>query len=173
VLSSLNGSPLVDKRQNSATSTPLSVMPRSNSLDSCQDPILSSIPARFDNDNGLIHRQTKVTAGYTTTDDSGTDGDDTPHSPIPNYSQPSYNQANASFSTTSTPDVVNIVFLDLFTSSVVGISKKLCGNTKYSLPVVQGCIDSGFTTRTYPPEYARRKWTANVTNCPVGSGLGS
>ncbi|KAI4182218.1 MAG: hypothetical protein LQ348_004881, partial [Seirophora lacunosa] len=51
--------------------------------------------------------------GYITTDDFGTDGDDTPHSAIPFYRQPNDIQANASFPASGgLPDAVDLVFLD-------------------------------------------------------------
>lgn len=61
----------------------------------------------------IIRRQSTVnTPGYTTTDDFGTDGDDTPHSPIPYYSQPNVFQANASFPADgSKPATIDLVFL--------------------------------------------------------------
>lgn len=173
VLSSLSGSPLIDKRDDSAALKPLGMMPRSISPDSCQGPVLASVSARSPNQNGITRRQTIVMTGYTTMDDFGSDGDDTPHSPFPNYPQPNYIQANASFPGTGQPDVVDVVFLDFFASGVVGILNKLGGNAKYSLADVQYYIDRSFTTRSYLPEYARRRWQANVPNCPVGGGVGS
>lgn len=175
ILNSLNGAPLHDKRHNSAASMPLGMMPRSVSQDSCQDPVLSHLSSRSPAEQkhyGVTRRQTVVTPGYTTVDDFGTDGDDTPHSNIPNFNQPNYVQASASFPVDgSLPDVVDVVFLDFFAASVVQKLNALGG--KYTIADVNYYVDKSFTTRSYLPEYAKRKWQANVPNCPIGAGVGS
>ncbi|KAN0095921.1 5'-Nucleotidase [Hyaloscypha variabilis] len=109
--------------------------------------------------------------GYTTTDDFGTDGDDTPHSTIPSFKQPNYIQANASFpEDVSSTDVVDVVFLDFFAASVVKVLNTL-GST-YTIADVGYYVDKSFTTRKYLPEFAK-EWQANVPSCPVCSGVGS
>ena len=174
ILNSLNGAPLIDKRYNSAASSSLGMMPRSVVHDSCQDPVIAAIASRSNKNahTGITRRQTIVTAGYTTVDDFGSDGDDTPHSKIPNYNQPNYVQAKAAFPADgSTPDVVDVVFLDFFAASVVQKLNSFGG--KYTISDVAYYVDKSFTTRSYLPEYAKRKWQANVPKCPVGMGVGS
>ncbi|CZS91731.1 related to 5^ nucleotidase [Rhynchosporium agropyri] len=63
-----------------------------------QSPILSSLP--------------NLIPGYTTTDDLGTDGDDTIHAPISFYHVPNCIQAPISFPSSRDPDTVDVVFVD-------------------------------------------------------------
>ncbi|KAG0651225.1 hypothetical protein D0Z07_1945 [Hyphodiscus hymeniophilus] len=171
VINGLNGAAVQDKR-NSAGSL-FGSMPLPSSKDSCLDPTLglegeteSDLKAR-----GITRRQTTVSPGYVTSDDFGTDGDDTPHSEIPSYSQPNYAQGNASFPTDgTTPDVVDVIFLDYFASTVVSILNKLGGT--YTIADVSYYLDPSFTTQSYLPAYAKMAWQANVPNCPVGEGVG-
>jgi hypothetical protein len=122
---------------------------------------------------GHTRRQTVVTPGYTTTDDFGTDGDDTPHSKIPSYSQPNYAAGNASFPTDgTTPASVDVIFLDYFADTVVSVLNQLGGATTYTSADVQYYLPPSFTTQSYLPVYAKQFWQANVPNCPVGQGVG-
>lgn len=139
---------------------------------------------------GLHRRQTAVlTPGYVTKgiyihgldimpakpfflDDFGTDGDDTIHSKVPNYPQPEYLQANASFPADhSVPATVDLVFLDYIATDVLagltaaGVTKT-AADVSYYLPQT-------FTTNSYLPAYAKIAWQANVPNCPVGEGVGA
>ncbi|CAD0022310.1 unnamed protein product [Aureobasidium pullulans] len=69
------------------------------SLDSCIDPPVTRdnlITKRSYPGGRIIRRQTTTTPGYVTTDDFGSDGDDTVHSKIPYYSVPNFFQANGS-----------------------------------------------------------------------------
>ncbi|KAL8719850.1 MAG: hypothetical protein Q9225_003203 [Loekoesia sp. 1 TL-2023] len=121
----------------------------------------------------LRNRQSPaLTPGYTTTDDFGTDGDDTPHSRIPFYPQPNDVQANASFPASGLPETVDLVFLDFIGPRyVIPALNKAGGN--YSVADVSYYLPKSFTTNSYLPEYARRFWQAGVPNCPVGQGVGS
>jgi hypothetical protein len=120
----------------------------------------------------LIRRvNTKPLPGYTTTDDFGTDGDDTIHSTIPNYSQPNDLQANASFPINgSTPATVDLVFLDFIASYILNALSTVGG--VYSTSQISYYMDRHFTTNSYLPAYAKVAWQANVPNCPVGEGIG-
>jgi len=171
VLNSLNGAPLNDKR-NYANSD-WGYIPQVK--DSCMDPTISLVTG----ENGEVkarghtRRQTVVTPGYTTIDDFGTDGDDTPHSKIPSYSQPNYAAGNASFPTDgTTPASVDVIFLDYFADTVVSVLNQLGGATTYTSADVQYYLPPSFTTQSYLPVYAEQFWQANVPNCPVGQGVG-
>ncbi|KAL8665355.1 MAG: hypothetical protein Q9202_002247 [Teloschistes flavicans] len=121
----------------------------------------------------LRYRQSPaLTPGYTTTDDFGTDGDDTPHSRIPYFSQPNDLQANASFPADgSAPQSVDLIFLDFIgTGYVVPALNKLGG--KYSASDISYYLPKTFTTNSYLPVYAQKFWQAGVPNCPVGTGVG-
>ncbi|KAE8453312.1 hypothetical protein EG329_011379 [Mollisiaceae sp. DMI_Dod_QoI] len=169
VLNSLNGAPLTPKRDSMGIVD--SYMHQIK--DSCLDPTISLISGQTGElkSRGVIRRQTVVTPGYTTSDDFGTDGDDTPHSKIPYYSQPNYVAGNASFPTDdTTPASVDVVFLDYFAPTVVSILNKLGGS--YTTTDVSYYMPPNFTTQTYLPLYAKQYWQANVPNCPVGQGVG-
>jgi hypothetical protein len=168
VLNSLNGATLQDKRDQEDSSM--------THADGCIDPTIGLIAGSYHEHDlkprGIVRRQTVTTTpGYTTTDDFGTDGDDTLHTTIPSYSQPNYVQGNASFPTDGTqPETVDVVFLDYFAGTVVTILNKLGG--AYKTSDVNYYVDRSFTTQSYLPAYARHYWQANVPNCPVGQGVG-
>jgi hypothetical protein len=167
----MNGAPLNDKR-NSAGSM-FGSIPLPSAKDSCFDPEIGlTTEAQPElKTRGITRRQTVVTPGYVTTDDFGSGGDDTPHSKIPSYSQPNYAQGNASFPTDgTTPDVVDVIFLDYFASTVVSVLNKLGGT--YTIADVSYYLDPSFTTQSYLPAYAKMAWQANVPNCPIGQGIG-
>jgi hypothetical protein len=171
VLNSMNGAPLNDKR-NSAGSM-FGSIPLPSAKDSCFDPEIGlTTEAQPElKTRGITRRQTVVTPGYVTTDDFGSGGDDTPHSKIPSYSQPNYAEGNASFPTDgTTPDVVDVIFLDYFASTVVSVLNKLGGT--YTIADVSYYLDPSFTTQSYLPAYAKMAWQANVPNCPIGQGIG-
>jgi len=120
---------------------------------------------------GLVTRQNLTLApGYTTTDDFGSDGDDTIHSPIPHYPQPNNIQANASLPTDgSDPTAVDVIFLDYIATSDIIPALAMTG-LNYTVSQVQQYLDPSFSTNTYLPAYAMMApaWQLNVPNCPVG-----
>lgn len=145
----------------------------------CIDPPIThqyeGLTRRSKQGGRLIRRQsTTPTPGYTTTDDFGTDGDDTVHSKIPNYSQPNDLQANASFPTNgSVPATVDLVFLDFIASYIVNALNTADVGGAFSLSQVSYYMPMSFTTNSYLPAYAKVAWQANVPNCPVGEGIGA
>ncbi|KAL6718399.1 hypothetical protein ACLMJK_004488 [Lecanora helva] len=151
---------------------------RSLTGDVCPD---ASLDAMFSDDilrprsliRGLHRRQssTTLTPGYSTKDDFGDDGDDTPHSPLPYYPQPDYIQGNGSFPTDgSSPAAVDLIFLDFFADDVLTILTGL--GAEYSTADVTYYLDpKAFTTQTYLPAYTKQFWQANVPNCPTGQGV--
>lgn len=143
----------------------------------CLDPHIGALSGemkRSSTTRGIIRRQsTSLVPGYTTTDDFGTDGDDTPHSKIPYYTQPNDIQANASFPTDgSLPESVDLIFLDFIAKGYV-IPALTSVGANYSMSDVQYYLPPSFTTNSYLPAYAKMYWQANITNCPVGAGVGS
>ncbi|CZR52320.1 related to Ser/Thr protein phosphatase family protein [Phialocephala subalpina] len=169
VLNSLNGAPLNDKR--ASAHLHFGSMPQVK--DSCVDPTISLITGEVGElkTRGISRRQTVTSFGYVTTDDFGTDGDDTPHTKIPSYSQPNYVAGNASFPIDgTTPDFVDVVFLDYFASTVVSILNQLGGT--YTSADVSYYMPRAFTTQSYLPLYAQKFWQENVPSCPVGQGVG-
>jgi hypothetical protein len=88
--------------------------------DFCVDPIVEPLSevkrdeGLFNNVRGVTRRQVvDLVPGYTTTDDWGTDGDDTAHSEIPYYDIPDFFQGAAGFDANGEADVVDVVFVDL------------------------------------------------------------
>ena len=146
--------------------------------DTCIDPPLThsyeGVTRRSKQGGRLIRRQsTAATPGYTTVDDFGNDGDDTVHSSIPNYSQPNDLQANGSFPLDgSLPKTVDLVFLDFIASYIVNALNSADVGGNFSLSQVSYYMDKKFTTNSYLPAYAKIAWQANITNCPVGEGIG-
>ncbi|KKA29825.1 hypothetical protein TD95_000427 [Thielaviopsis punctulata] len=65
----------------------------------------------------------ELTAGYTTQDDIGTDGDDTVHSPIEYFNAPNCIQATTGFSEDVPPEAVDVVFIDFLTPWVLAATK--------------------------------------------------
>jgi hypothetical protein len=145
-------------------------------IESCQNPAMP-------NDMNLVRRSpiahlpkvkraTAVTPGYTTSDDFGTDGDDTVHAKIPSYNQPNDLQANASFATDgSTPTTVDLIFLDFIAPNVLSALNQT--GLVYKTSDVQYYLPPSFTTNSYLPIYAKAKWQAGIPNCPIGGGIGS
>jgi hypothetical protein len=143
--------------------------------DACVDPPVDTHGSLQKRTQGrIIRRQNVVTTpGYTTSDDFGTDGDDTVHSKIPRYSTPNDFQANGSFPTNgSLPATVDLIFLDFIASDVIDALTAAGGD--YSESQVQYYLPKTFTTNSYLPVYAKQApdWQANVPNCPVGLGVG-
>lgn len=121
--------------------------------------------------NPLHRRAPALNPGYVTTDDFGTNGDDTPHSAIPFYPQPNDLQANASFPASGLPETVDLVFLDFIGANyVIPALAKAGGN--YTQQDISYYVDKEFTTNSYLPAYAKQYWQANVPSCPVGRGVG-
>jgi len=151
--------------------------------DSCLDPILghissqqSSLTTRSNTSTrGIVRRQsTSLVPGYTTTDDFGTTGDDTPHTEIPYYDQPNDLQANASFPANGTlPSTVDLVFLDFIGEDYVIPALQGLG-ANYTVADLTYYLPESFTTNDYLPAYAKvtESWQANFPDCPVGAGVG-
>jgi hypothetical protein len=162
VLNGLNDATLVDKRDNKLGSMP--------QMDECVEPIISLI--RGSNHDlkprGVVRRHNVITLGYTTTYDFGTDGDDTIHFPILQYSRQTTSKKMLLSQPTEAPlpPLTYTVFLDYFTSTVVIILNQPGGDytdddVKYYLPPI-------YTTQSYLPAYAKKFWQANFPKCPVG-----
>lgn len=123
------------------------VNPTLSTVDSCVDPPVTNdhFSKRSYAGGRIIRRQT-VTPGYTTSDDFGTDGDDTIHSEIPTYDYPNFFQANGSFpnnGSLSDEAKVDLIFLDYVAGSVVSVLRSLGANytsddVSYYLPSVSG-----------------------------------
>jgi hypothetical protein len=142
--------------------------------EACLDPHLGQVSEnKKRTTRGTIRRQsTTLVPGYVTTDDFGTDGDDTTHSKIPAYPQPNDIQANVSFPTNgSEPLKVDVVFLDFIAKGyVIPALNSVGGN--YSTADLSYYVPSTFTTNSYLPAYAKLAWQKNVPNCPIGGGVG-
>lgn len=90
--------------------------------DICVDPITAPLGARDVFDHAHFHtavtrRQVvddaDLVKGYTTTDDFGSDGDDTAHSEIPYYDVPDFFQGEGGFGDEGCTDTADLIFLDL------------------------------------------------------------
>ncbi|TDZ35742.1 Secreted protein [Colletotrichum spinosum] len=147
-----------------------------STVDKCIDPpVTNDHFAKRSYAGGRIVRRQAVTPGYTTTDDFGSDGDDTIHTEIPTYDYPNFFQVNSSFPenvAVSDDTKIDLVFLDYIAGSVVSVLQSLGGN--YTSEDVSYYLPSTFTTNSYLPEFAKNNaaWQENVPNCPVGLGIG-
>ncbi|KAI9873361.1 MAG: hypothetical protein M1830_000502 [Pleopsidium flavum] len=172
VLDIINNAPDTKKRDLSSSDFDFTAL----TADGCVDPTIGSIAShdslKARSNHGITRRQTsKITPGYVTQDDFGSDGDDTPHSKIPNFRQPQYIQANASFPADKTvPKSVDLVFLDYIAPDVLSALKGI--GASYTTADVSYYLPESFTTNSYLPAYAKVAWQANVPNCPVGTGVG-
>ncbi|KAJ9645683.1 hypothetical protein H2199_002722 [Coniosporium tulheliwenetii] len=141
--------------------------------DICVDPPIhrDHVQARSITAGRVIRRQsTDIVPGYVTRDDFGTDGDDTIHSPIPNYPRPNVVQGNGSFPKDgSTPETVDLVFYDFIESYVLDALVRAGGN--YTDSDVALYMPEDFTSNSYLPAYAMQFWRFNGS-CPVGGGVG-
>ncbi|PHH62939.1 hypothetical protein CDD81_6572 [Ophiocordyceps australis] len=84
--------------------------------DECTNPTLGYLRAHdaHQEPRGIVRRQESVVPGYVTSDDWGTDGDDTMHSGIPYYDLAGYWETRASFPQDgSNPSTVDLIFFDL------------------------------------------------------------
>jgi hypothetical protein len=174
VLPILNAGPYQKKRDLSTVDFAFTSL--AADADSCIDPPLTHFhsPTRRSTQAGRLLRRQAPSPGYTTTDDFGSDGDDTVHAPIPFYEQPNDLQANASFPADgSTPEKVDLVFLDFIAGTIVKALNGPDVGGNFSLSQVEYYIDRQFTTNSYLPAYAKVAWKGDVENCPVGAGIGS
>ncbi|KAF2493009.1 ser/Thr protein phosphatase family [Lophium mytilinum] len=175
VLGILNAGPFQKKRRDLETRD-FGFEPLLADRDICLDPPIThdrdGLKARSNPGASILRRQnTSPTPGYTTTDDFGTDGDDTVHSKIPYYAQPNDLQANGSFPTDgSTPKTVDLIFLDFIQSYILAALNSVGGS--YVAGDVSYYLPKTFTTNSYLPAYAKVAWQENVPNCPVGQGIG-
>lgn len=88
-------------------------------FDLCVDPIVAPLMTRYGTSHvhafeAVTRRQVvDLVPGYTTTDDFGSDGDDTTHSPILYHNLPQYYQGAAGFGPEGCTGVADVVFVDL------------------------------------------------------------
>ncbi|KAF7729993.1 hypothetical protein EC973_003406 [Apophysomyces ossiformis] len=107
-----------------------------------------------------LSRRAELTPGYTTTDDLGSNGDDTKHSPIPYYKTPWF--FASSLPTNATDDtLLDLVFLEFSHNQMVSIMHDLTGKNwtveaQYGNPEV--------TTSSMYEIYAKKYWAGNCAN---------
>ncbi|KAI0424800.1 ser/Thr protein phosphatase family [Xylaria sp. FL1042] len=138
--------------------------------DICADPLVeprSEIKRDGEHWNsvrGITRRQVvDLVPGYTTTDDWGTDGDDTAHSEIPYYEIPDFFQGAAGFDENGEADVVDVIFVDFIESDVLAIL-----GSSFSSADVDYYISANFTTRDYLPLFVKQSaaFQADYPDCP-------
>lgn len=134
--------------------------------DECTNPTTGLLAARDAREpRRTVLRQEVVTPGYTTTDDWGTDGDDSKHLGIPHYNIPGYFEGRAGFPADgSDPAVVDLIFFDFIETRLLGLL-----GAPYTKADVECYIDCHFTSQDYMLPYAKLAWQANKDNCPLGN----
>lgn len=169
---SVNNYGTVTKRSQLASTPSLPFTAR----DTCIDPFLSPLATREIASYAHTHAghtrrtTTTLTQGYTTTDAFGTDGDDTAHSPIPDYDYPSFFQGLGGFPTNgSLPDVVDLIFIDYIDEDLLEYLATASTNYTYTEADISYYIDANFSTQTYLPLYVQSaaSFQANLNNCSI------
>ncbi|KAK5989115.1 Secreted protein [Cladobotryum mycophilum] len=132
--------------------------------DECTDPSLGHLSTRdLRKPRGVVRRQQTVTSGYTTSDDWGTDGDDTEHSNIPDHEIPSYWETRANFpADNKDPETVDLIFFDFIENLVL---KDL--GAGFTADMVSCYIDCSFSSQDFMLPYAKLAWQKNKDNCPI------
>ena len=108
------------------------------------------------------------TPGYTTCDDLGDDGDDTPHSEIPEYPQPDHVQGTGAFPSDGLPDTVDLIFSDFLGARITGALNAEHPSKNYTTNDTRLYLPEDFTTNTFLPAYASMAWQNNINDCPIG-----
>ncbi|KAK7211356.1 hypothetical protein V2G26_018534 [Clonostachys chloroleuca] len=135
------------------------------SRDDCVDPLVGALTLRdMHQERGIVRRQETITPGYATKDDWGTDGDDTEHTGIPNYTIPSYWESRAGFPTGSDPEKVDLIFFDFIEKYVL---QDL--GSGFTSDMVSCYINCTFTSQDFMLPYAKLQWQDNIDNCPIGA----
>ncbi|ORY69519.1 Metallo-dependent phosphatase-like protein [Pseudomassariella vexata] len=141
--------------------------------DICVDPLTTGFMGlEVRDEDGHVHAHSEVTRrqvvdltpGYTTTDDFGTDGDDTAHSEIPYYEIPDFFQGEGGFGEDGCTDVVDLVFVDFIESDVLAIL-----GSGYSDSDVDYYVSANFTTQDYLAEFVKASdlFQAGLPNCTI------
>ncbi|KAL2311974.1 Phosphoprotein phosphatase [Schizosaccharomyces pombe] len=102
--------------------------------------------------------------GYVTSDDFGEDGDDTVHTSVPSYATPNILQAQAGFNATSSPETIDVVFLNFLQSIVLKALNNMANDTLYtSSNVTQYWVrDDGYDSSPYSFAYfVQQEWSDN------------
>lgn len=102
-----------------------------STLGSAQSPLL------------LSSESPALIPGYTTKDDSGSDGDDTVHAPISFYRVPNCIQSSISFPASGDPETVDIVYID-FIQPWILLALQFYGE-KYTTDDTKGYMDGTLT----------------------------
>jgi 2',3'-cyclic-nucleotide 2'-phosphodiesterase (5'-nucleotidase family) len=172
VLGILNNGPNQKRKRGLSTSDLGIVNPFFDGDDGCVNPpyLPGQSPKQDLRRRSVTRRQSApLSPGYTTTDDFGSDGDDTPHSPIAFYPVANDVQANASFPTDgSLPKNVDLVFLDFIGKGYILPALKSVG-ASYTTADISYYMPPDFSTQDYLPEYAKKFWSKGPV-CPVGEG---
>ncbi|CAG7997550.1 unnamed protein product [Penicillium salamii] len=108
-----------------------------------------------------------LTQGYTTCDDLGGDGDDTPHSEIPEYDLPGHFQATAGFPEDGQPDTVDLIFSDFLASRIANALNLEGPSKNYTKDDGLLYLPVDFSTNTLIPAYASTEWQDNISECPI------
>lgn len=143
----------------------------------CSNPPYTSMQAKRDTlaSRSVTRRgpdSIELTSGHTTTDDFGSDGDDTPHSKIPHFEYPNDVQANASFPTDgSTPETVDLIFVSFLGARWVVPALESVGG-QYTADNIQLYMPEDFLSNQVFPLYAAAEWQENMPHCPVGGVIG-
>jgi hypothetical protein len=118
--------------------------------------------------NHFLRNQIAVTTGYNTSDDFGNDGDDTHHTRLPYYQQPSVFAANASFPADgSTPKTIDLIFVSFLErdNHILPVLREAGAN--YTSSDISYYMPASFDIGAALIEYAKVKWGENIKDCHI------
>ncbi|KAK4231502.1 Metallo-dependent phosphatase-like protein [Podospora fimiseda] len=129
----------------------------------CENPRVGAFGAMKEQKSILKRRTQEVLEiGYTTEDDFGTDGDDTPHKEIPRYGLPDFFEARAGFPDDKEPELVDLVFNDFINDDIIiGLE----GN--YAPASIEPYLFINNTLQNFLVSYVETNWQAGMPDCPI------
>ncbi|KAK8026861.1 hypothetical protein PG991_003917 [Apiospora marii] len=159
---------LLDKLNKAGASQKRNIGSMRVERDICVDPIVAPLMSRDEDESssherafGAVTRRQVVdlVPGYTTSDDFGTDGDDTAHSRIPSYSIPDYFQGRPALAQKAAPIPPMCIENDVL--AILG--------SDYSSGDVTYYISSNYTTQDYLPQFVKQSdnFQAGLANCTI------
>jgi hypothetical protein len=118
--------------------------------------------------NQFLKYQLAITPGYNTSDDFGNDGDDTIHTRLHCYSQPSVIAAKGSFpANESSPKAVDLVFDSFLEQGHHILPALLEAGANYSTIDISSYLPADYNIGSALIDYAKIKWRQDIQNCSI------
>ncbi|KAK3996007.1 Metallo-dependent phosphatase-like protein [Cladorrhinum sp. PSN332] len=129
----------------------------------CENPVVGEFGA-IKEKRGSIRKRTQrvLEVGYTTEDDFGTDGDDTPHKEVPRYDLPDFFEAKAGFPDDKEPELVDLVFNDFINNDII-----LALGNNYTARNIEPYLYVNNTLQNFLVSYVEKYWQMGMPDCPI------